>query len=80
MAIGSVRSTSSCWSACVAVSRRLHKANSAGQFFMRLPARIRRSQRPAAVMTEAMFPNAERLEMFAGSRRDGWDSFGNEVI
>jgi N6-adenosine-specific RNA methylase IME4/ParB-like chromosome segregation protein Spo0J len=33
----------------------------------------------AAEMVEAMFPNAEKLEMFARIRRDGWDFFGNEV-
>lgn len=28
---------------------------------------------------EAMYPTGKRIEMFARRKRDGWDSFGNEV-
>jgi N6-adenosine-specific RNA methylase IME4 len=40
------------------------------------------SEKPeaATAMIEAMFPSADRLEMFARCRRDGWDFFGNEVM
>lgn len=30
-------------------------------------------------MIEAMFPNSEKLEMFARNKRNNWDSWGNEV-
>ena len=30
-------------------------------------------------MIEAMFPNTEKLEMFARNKRDGWDCWGNEI-
>jgi N6-adenosine-specific RNA methylase IME4 len=31
------------------------------------------------VIIEAMFPNCPRLEMFARTPREGWDSWGNEI-
>ena len=39
------------------------------------------SKKPEAayVMLETMFPNACKLELFARNKRDGWDSFGNEL-
>ena len=30
-------------------------------------------------MIEDMFPNTKKLELFARNKRDGWDSWGNEV-
>lgn len=30
-------------------------------------------------MIENFFPNADKLEMYARQKRDGWDVFGNEV-
>ena len=30
-------------------------------------------------MIEAMFPNTNKLELFARNHRDGWDCFGNET-
>ena len=39
------------------------------------------SKKPECVykMLEAMFPNTNKLEMFARNERDGWDCWGNEV-
>ena len=39
------------------------------------------SAKPAAVheRIEALYPEAKRIELFARSRRDGWDAWGNEV-
>lgn len=41
----------------------------------------RHSKKPlcAYEMIENMFPNCNKLEMFARSERDGWDCWGNEV-
>lgn len=33
----------------------------------------------AYAMLEDMFPNTNKLELFAREERDGWDSFGNEL-
>jgi N6-adenosine-specific RNA methylase IME4 len=43
--------------------------------------RAEHSQKPERFyeLIEAMYPNAPRLEMFARSRRAGWDSWGNEA-
>ena len=43
--------------------------------------RGRHSAKPECVYValEAMYPDARRLEMFARSRRRGWDAWGNEV-
>lgn len=30
-------------------------------------------------MIEAMFPDAEKIELFARNTRNGWDCWGNEV-
>lgn len=30
-------------------------------------------------MIESMFPNTEKIELFARNIREGWDSWGNEV-
>lgn len=30
-------------------------------------------------MLEEMFPNCEKIELFARNTRNGWDSFGNEI-
>ena len=42
---------------------------------------VKHSQKPdiAYEMLEAMFPGAQKLEMFARNERSGWDSFGNEI-
>lgn len=47
---------------------------------MREPSR-RHSQKPecAYQMLEAMFPQTEKLELFARTERPGWDAFGNEI-
>lgn len=39
------------------------------------------SQKPEHVynMIESMFPNTEKIELFARNIREGWDSWGNEV-
>lgn len=39
------------------------------------------SKKPQCVyeMLETMFPNSEKLEMFARNTRDGWDCWGDEV-
>lgn len=39
------------------------------------------SKKPEAAYTmiENMFPNSQKLELFARSERDGWDCWGNEV-
>ena len=39
------------------------------------------SKKPVAAyhMLEAMFPNQNKIELFARTYRDGWDSFGNEL-
>lgn len=39
------------------------------------------SRKPIAAyeMLEAMFPDCDKLELFARNRRDGWKSWGNEV-
>lgn len=41
----------------------------------------RHSQKPehAYEMIEAMFPEAEKIELFARKTRNGWDCWGNEV-
>lgn len=41
----------------------------------------RHSQKPehAYEMIEAMFPNVEKIELFARNTRNGWDCWGNEV-
>ena len=41
----------------------------------------RHSQKPehAYEMIEAMFPDAEKIELFARNTRNGWDCWGNEV-
>lgn len=41
----------------------------------------RHSQKPecAYQMLETMFPQAEKLELFARNHRPGWDAWGNEV-
>jgi len=42
----------------------------------------RHSKKPiiAYEMIEDMFPNTKKLEMFARNTREGWDSWGNEVV
>ena len=42
---------------------------------------VRHSQKPieAYEMIEKLYPNSNRLEMYARARRDGWDSWGNEL-
>ena len=42
---------------------------------------VRHSQKPviAYEIIESLYPNATRLEMFARSKRKGWDVWGNEV-
>jgi N6-adenosine-specific RNA methylase IME4 len=30
-------------------------------------------------MLEEMFPNTKKIELFARNKRDGWESFGNEI-
>ena len=47
---------------------------------MREPSR-KHSQKPecAYQMLEEMFPQAEKLELFARNHRSGWDSWGNEI-
>lgn len=44
-------------------------------------ARGRHSAKPAAALTmaERMCPNVPRVELFARSRRKGWDAWGNEL-
>ena len=39
------------------------------------------SKKPDIVyeMLEKMYPNQKYLELFARNKRDGWDSFGNEI-
>lgn len=39
------------------------------------------SHKPEAayLMLEDMFPNAQKIELFARNTRDGWDSFGKEI-
>ena len=39
------------------------------------------SKKPEAayLMIEDMFPNVNKLEMFARNKRDGWDCWGNEL-
>jgi N6-adenosine-specific RNA methylase IME4 len=46
-----------------------------------LAPRRRHSEKPDEVagMLERMFPGVPRLEMFARTRRPGWDSWGDEV-
>lgn len=41
----------------------------------------RHSQKPehAYEMIEAMFPDVEKIELFARNTRNGWDCWGNEV-
>ena len=41
----------------------------------------RHSQKPeiAYQIIERLYPNAPKLELFARNKRDGWDSWGNEV-
>lgn len=41
----------------------------------------RHSQKPeiAYEIIERLYPNLNKLEMYARNTRDGWDSFGNEV-
>jgi N6-adenosine-specific RNA methylase IME4 len=41
----------------------------------------RHSQKPecAYQMLESLFPQAEKLELFARTERDGWDQWGNEL-
>lgn len=41
----------------------------------------RHSQKPecAYQMIESLFPEAEKLELFARTERDGWDAWGNEI-
>ena len=41
----------------------------------------RHSQKPeeAYRIIERLYPNTNKLELFARNRRDGWDSWGNEV-
>ena len=41
----------------------------------------RHSQKPeqAYRIIERLYPNAERLEMYARTKRDGWDCWGNEI-
>lgn len=31
-------------------------------------------------MIEKMFPNTEKIELFARNERENWDSFGNEIL
>lgn len=42
---------------------------------------VRHSQKPecAYVMLEDMFPDVRRIELFARSRRPGWDAWGDEA-
>ncbi len=42
---------------------------------------IRHSQKPikAYEMIEVLYPNTNKLELFARNKRQGWDVFGNEV-
>jgi N6-adenosine-specific RNA methylase IME4 len=39
------------------------------------------SKKPTSAyeMIEALYPNTKKLELFARNKRDGWDSWGNEV-
>lgn len=43
--------------------------------------REKHSRKPKFVyeMLETMFPDVKRIELFARSTRDGWDSWGNEI-
>ncbi len=47
---------------------------------LREPA-MQHSRKPVCAyqMIESMFPDANKLELFARCERDGWDSFGNQV-
>ena len=42
---------------------------------------IKQSKKPviAYEMIEKMFPNTEKIELFARNTRENWDSFGNEI-
>lgn len=42
---------------------------------------VRHSQKPVCAyeMIEEMFPGATKIELFARQKREGWDSFGNEI-
>lgn len=46
-----------------------------------LAPRREHSRKPEEVQNriENLYPNATRLEMFARSRRSGWDAWGNEI-
>lgn len=48
---------------------------------MREPSTIH-SRKPicAYEMIEDMFPNANKIELFARNKRSGWDSWGNEIV
>ncbi len=41
----------------------------------------RHSKKPqkAYEMIESLYPNASKIELFARNKREGWDSWGNEV-
>jgi N6-adenosine-specific RNA methylase IME4 len=43
--------------------------------------RGRHSEKPAGMyeIIETMYPNAQRVELFARNRRTGWDGWGNEL-
>ena len=49
------------------------------QFFQEKPREHSRKPKYVQDMIEQMFPNTVKIEMFARSTCEGWDSFGNET-